>query len=121
MPFSLRKDRLVRLEGRTQAEVLWLYRVGKLDLRLTTLGYAPCMTTIRIEDVPRDLLACLSKVEAGETVVIVRADRPIAELRPVRSQEGGLRPHGLCAGEFRVPDDFDEPLSEEILRNFEAG
>ena len=29
------------------------------------------------------------------------------------------RPFGLCAGEFIVPDDFDEPLSEEILNAFD--
>ena len=31
-----------------------------------------------------------------------------------------LRPFGLCAGEFVVPDDFDAPLPEEILRDFEG-
>jgi hypothetical protein len=30
------------------------------------------------------------------------------------------RPFGLCAGEFTVPDDFDEPLPEEILSAFEC-
>ncbi|MBS1787964.1 MAG: hypothetical protein JST85_09595 [Acidobacteria bacterium] len=30
------------------------------------------------------------------------------------------RPFGLCAGEFVVPDDFDAPLPEEILRDFEG-
>ncbi len=29
------------------------------------------------------------------------------------------RPFGLCAGEFTVPDDFDEPLPEEILNAFD--
>jgi hypothetical protein len=29
------------------------------------------------------------------------------------------RPFGLCAGEFTVPDDFDEPLSEKILNAFD--
>jgi hypothetical protein len=29
------------------------------------------------------------------------------------------RPFGLCTGEFIVPDDFDEPLSEEILNAFD--
>lgn len=29
------------------------------------------------------------------------------------------RPFGLCAGEFRVPDDFDAPLSDDILNLFE--
>ena len=31
-----------------------------------------------------------------------------------------LRPFGLCAGEFIVPDDFDAPLPEEILNTFEG-
>lgn len=29
-----------------------------------------------------------------------------------------LRPFGLCAGAFIVPDDFDAPLPEEILSSF---
>ncbi|MCG9893639.1 MAG: hypothetical protein MH252_21525 [Thermosynechococcaceae cyanobacterium MS004] len=31
-----------------------------------------------------------------------------------------LRPFGLCAGEFTVPDDFDAPLSENLLSAFEG-
>lgn len=38
----------------------------------------------------------------------------------VKSNNEHLRPYGLCAGEFRVPDDFDEPLPEEIIRQFEG-
>jgi hypothetical protein len=30
-----------------------------------------------------------------------------------------IRPYALCAGEFRVPDDFDSPLPEDILQDFE--
>ncbi|MEA3641187.1 MAG: DUF2281 domain-containing protein [Lamprobacter sp.] len=30
-----------------------------------------------------------------------------------------LRPIGLCQGEFQVPDDFDAPLPEDIMRDFE--
>jgi len=36
--------------------------------------------------------------------------KPIAELRPITSIK--LRPFGLCAGKFTVPDDFDALLSE---------
>ncbi len=32
----------------------------------------------------------------------------------------GERPFGLALGEFRVPDDFDAPLPEHILREFES-
>ena len=27
---------------------------------------------------------------------------------------------GFCSGQFRVPDDFDAPLPEEILQSFEG-
>lgn len=37
--------------------------------------------------------------------------------RPV---EGHLRPIGLAEGEFVIPDEFDKPLPEEILRDFEG-
>ena len=32
-----------------------------------------------------------------------------------------LRPFGLAAGAFVVPEDFDSPLSDEILRSYEEG
>ncbi len=38
-------------------------------------------------------------------------------LDAVPTQE--LRPFGLCKGEFRVPDDFDAPLPENMLDDFE--
>ena len=31
-----------------------------------------------------------------------------------------LRPCGLCAGEFSVPDDFDDPLPLSVLADFEC-
>ncbi len=31
-----------------------------------------------------------------------------------------LRPIGLCKGEFRVPDDFDDPLPEDIIQDFDG-
>ncbi len=32
----------------------------------------------------------------------------------------GQRPYGLCAGEFVVPDDFDDPLPDFLLDAFEG-
>lgn len=62
----------------------------------------------------------LEQVEAGETVIIESGGRPIAEIRPIKSRSSRMRPFGLCAGEFEVPEDFDAPLPEEVLRTFEA-
>jgi antitoxin (DNA-binding transcriptional repressor) of toxin-antitoxin stability system len=65
------------------------------------------MITISIDEVRRDLTGCLQKVEEGETIVIIQGNRPVAELKPISPTPATSRPFGLCAGEFRVPDDFD--------------
>lgn len=78
------------------------------------------MTHVNIEEIQQDLSAYLQRVEAGETLVIIRAGQPVAEVKPVVTQQQDLRPFGLCAGEFVVPDDFDAPLPDEILDAFEG-
>lgn len=78
------------------------------------------MSTISVEDIQRDLLAFLRRVETGESFLVVSGQRPMAEIRPVATPESQLRPFGLCAGEFAVPPDFDSPLPENILEGFEG-
>jgi antitoxin (DNA-binding transcriptional repressor) of toxin-antitoxin stability system len=78
------------------------------------------MVQVSVEEIQQDLAAYLQRVEAGETVVIVRAGQPIAEMKPVALGTKQLRPFGLCAGEFTVPQDFDAPLPEDILNAFEG-
>jgi prevent-host-death family protein len=76
------------------------------------------MVAISLSEIQRDFPAYLRRVEAGESLLITDHDRPVAELKPVAPAPNGLRPDGMCAGEFRVPDDFDTPLPEDILREF---
>lgn len=79
------------------------------------------MITISVEEMQRDLRTYLHRVEAGETITITQAEQPVAEIKPPTSNEKPLRPFGLYAGEFVVPDDFDDPLPEDILKGFEGG
>lgn len=82
------------------------------------------MITATIDDIKQDLAGYLLRVQAGETVVIVEADQPIAEIKSPDTQKLSEshkeRPFGLCRGDFTVPDDFDAPLPEEILIQFEG-
>ena len=78
------------------------------------------MTQVSIDEIKRDLPAFLQRVEAGETILITQAGKPMAEIKPIVSDSEKRRPFGLCAGEFEVPDDFDEPLPEALLREFEG-
>jgi antitoxin (DNA-binding transcriptional repressor) of toxin-antitoxin stability system len=79
------------------------------------------MSTLSVNDVENNMLDVLRRVEAGETFVVVRDKKPVAEIKPILpAVSSALRPHGLCAGEFRVPDDFNQPLPESLLNDFEG-
>jgi antitoxin (DNA-binding transcriptional repressor) of toxin-antitoxin stability system len=71
-----------------------------------------------LEEIENGAAAYLHLVmDGGETVVVYQGDRPVAEIRPLTETET-LRPVGLAAGEFVVPDDFDDPLPDELLDAF---
>ncbi len=78
------------------------------------------MIRISIDEISRDLTGYLRRVEAGETLVILGGGIPVAEVKPAIAELAGLRPFGLCAGEFIVPDDFDAPLPESVISEFEG-
>lgn len=84
------------------------------------MGYNSSMSTINIQDIQRDLTGFLRRVEAGEAFIVLRDDHPLAEVKPMANAIEQARPYGLCAGEFTVPPDFDEPLPEELLKEFEG-
>jgi antitoxin (DNA-binding transcriptional repressor) of toxin-antitoxin stability system len=82
--------------------------------------YNDLMSTISVQEIQRDPLAFLHRVEAGEALLVVRGDRPVAEVKPVLAPARQPRPFGLCAGQFTVPPEFDEPLPRDILEDFEG-
>jgi antitoxin (DNA-binding transcriptional repressor) of toxin-antitoxin stability system len=82
------------------------------------------MVRITLDEMSRDPGRYIREAEAGETVVVTRADKPVAEIR-LAGQNGSRaaqapRPAGLVAGEFRVPDDFDAPLPPDVVDSFEG-
>ena len=78
------------------------------------------MITITVQEIQRDPLAFLRRLEAGEALLVVQGERALAQVRPVPAPAAELRPYGLCAGRFTVPSDFDRPLPEEVLQAFEG-
>lgn len=78
------------------------------------------MQQITVQEIQQNPSKYLNQVEAGESFLIVQEDKPIAELKPITNSKKPPRPFGLCKGEFTVPDDFDAPLPEDILKAFEG-
>lgn len=72
---------------------------------------------VSIEEMKRDPQGVIDRVREGETLVVIEQDRPVAEIRPVERVRRP-RPFGLAAGTFVVPDDFDGPLKDDVLRDF---
>lgn len=63
---------------------------------------------------------CIAQAEAGETVVICKRNKPVAEIRAIPQPPKKPRPVGLLKNRFSVPDSFFEPLPEEIVAAFEG-
>ena len=78
------------------------------------------MSTISVQDIQRDPAAFFQRVKAGEAFVIVQEGRALAEIHPTPAAPKQLRPYGLCAGQIKVSPDFDDPLPDEILKEFEG-
>jgi antitoxin (DNA-binding transcriptional repressor) of toxin-antitoxin stability system len=63
-------------------------------------------------------------VDDGETILLTKNHVPVAEIRPIdsHSESNGhtkkLRPYGLAEGEFELPEDFDDPLPDDVLKLF---
>lgn len=74
--------------------------------------------TVNVHEAKTHLSRLLQRVERGDEIVIARSGRPIARLLPFESRRA--RPvFGLDRGRFTVPEDFDDPLPDNLLAEFE--
>ncbi len=72
-------------------------------------------TTVNVQEAKTRLSELLKSVEAGESIVIARAGKPIAELRPLQRVD-------LVYGGFDVvlDDRFFESLPEDEIAGWEG-
>ncbi len=77
------------------------------------------MTAINVHEAKAKFSELLDRVEHGETVVIARRNRPVAELRPIAAQTPKKRrPIGLAKGKIHIAPDAFAPMSEEELADW---
>ena len=75
--------------------------------------------TVNIHEAKTHLSRLLSRVMAGEEIIIARAGKPVARLIPIGDRPA-TRVSGTAKGKVIVAPDFDAPLPDEILEAFEA-
>jgi antitoxin (DNA-binding transcriptional repressor) of toxin-antitoxin stability system len=79
------------------------------------------MIRLNIHEAKTHLSRYLARLEAGESIILCRRNQPIAEIRPLSRAPKGARPFGLARGTFTVPQEFFEPLPDEMTDAFEGG
>lgn len=62
----------------------------------------------------------LEAVEGGEEIILARAGTPVARLAALEEAPSRLRWMGVDADKVSIAEDFDAPLPEDILRDFES-
>jgi prevent-host-death family protein len=77
------------------------------------------MKKVNIYEAKTRLSQLVEEAASGRDVVIARAGRPVARLTRLAGT-GGKRRLGVLDGRFRIPNDFNRPLPDEVLRRFEG-
>jgi prevent-host-death family protein len=73
---------------------------------------------VNVHEAKTHLSRLLVRAMAGEEVIIMRAGRPMVRLTPVETAPFRRR-LGTAKGDFVVPDDFDAPLPDDVIAEFE--
>ena len=62
----------------------------------------------------------IERAESGEDVIIARGGKQVAVLSAIKLVKRKVF-FGVLKGEVRVGEDFDDPLTDEVLAGFEVG
>lgn len=77
-------------------------------------------TIINIYEAKTQLSRIVDQAAAGEEIVISRNGRPVARLCPLELRKRNTVKFGVLDGQIEVPDDFDAPLPDDLLAEFEG-
>ena len=77
------------------------------------------MQTFNIYEAKTQLSKLVDLASSGTDIVIARAGKPVARLTSLKGEKRPLV-FGLLEGEGWIADDFDAPLPDEILAEFEG-
>jgi prevent-host-death family protein len=78
------------------------------------------MPKVNIHDAKTHFSRYVEEAAQGKEIIIAKAGRPVARIAPLAPAKAA-RKLGLLDGKARIPDDFNEPLPEEVLAGFLGG
>ena len=76
------------------------------------------MIKLNIHEAKKHLFKYLELVAKGETILLLKGNVPVAEIRPIPIKPKARRPIGLAKGIFEVPPAFFEALPDDVINSF---
>lgn len=76
------------------------------------------MATYNIHEAKSQLSKLIDAMHQGETVIIAKAGKPVAQLGPLPASKPRVR--GILKGQIKLGSAFDEPLPADLLERFEG-
>jgi antitoxin (DNA-binding transcriptional repressor) of toxin-antitoxin stability system len=77
------------------------------------------MTTINVYEAKTQLSRLIELAASGKDVIIARGGKPVARLTRLESAPRKIR-FGVLKGKIKVAKDFDAPLPDAVLAQFEG-
>ena len=77
------------------------------------------MQTVNIHQAKTNLSKLVDSVMHGEEIIIAKAGKPVAKLVPITVKKSKRKP-GALKGKIKISKDFNAPLPDDILDQFEG-
>lgn len=75
--------------------------------------------TVNMHEAKSHFSVLVNAVMQGKEIRIAKAGKPVAKLVPLEAKQPKVR-FGVLKGKIKVPDDFDAPLPNEVIDQFEG-
>jgi len=72
---------------------------------------------VNIHEAKTQMSKLIELAQSGEEFIIAKAGKPVARIVPLGKVKRKL---GILDGKIEVPDNFNEPLPDEVLAQFEG-
>ena len=76
------------------------------------------MRIVNIHQAKTHFSKLVNSVIHGSEILIAMAGKPVAKLSPISKKPKRLK--GVLKGKIKIAKDFDEPLPDEVIAEFEG-
>jgi antitoxin (DNA-binding transcriptional repressor) of toxin-antitoxin stability system len=75
--------------------------------------------TINISEINLPISQLIEKIETGSEIILTKDDKPVAKISKFSETKKNIH-FGVLKGKVNISNDFDDPLPETILSEFEG-